>query len=101
MFICYRASSDSSVISLTFSFVTKLYIYNFSGLQVVIASKAWTLLPSALRPDRNSLFSVLLNSRANSTAKKYINEIKKFYAYQEKLIKLKDNAFCLVYLSGK
>ena len=30
-------------------------------MQVVITSKAWTLLPSALRPDRNSLFNVLLN----------------------------------------
>ena len=50
-------------------------------MQVVIASKAWTLLPSALRPDRNSLFSVLLNSRANSTAKKYINEIKTFFVW--------------------
>ena len=50
-------------------------------MQVVIASKAWTLLPSALRPERNSLFSVLQNSRANSTAKKYINEIKKFFVW--------------------
>ena len=47
-------------------------------MQVVITSKAWTLRPSALRPDHNSLLNVLLNSRANSTAKKYINEIKKF-----------------------
>ena len=50
-------------------------------MQVVIASKAWTLLPPALRPDRNSLFSRLLNSRADSTAKKYINEIKKFFVW--------------------
>ena len=34
-----------------------------------------------MRPDRNSLFSVLLNSRANSTATKYINEIKKFFVW--------------------
>ena len=65
---------------LRFTRVRKLYTYGFF-LQVVIASKAWTLLPSALRPDRNSLFSVLLNSRANSTAKKYINEIKKFFVW--------------------
>ena len=50
-------------------------------MQVVITSKAWTILPSALRPDRNSLFDVLFNSRANSTAKKYINEIKKFFVW--------------------
>ena len=50
-------------------------------MQVVITSKAWTILPSALRPDHNSLLNVLLNSRANSTAKKYINEIKKFFVW--------------------
>ena len=50
-------------------------------MQVVIASNAWKLLPSTLRPDYNSLFNVLLNSRANSTAKKYINEIKKFFVW--------------------
>ena len=50
-------------------------------MQVVFTSKAWTLLPSALRPDRNSLFNVLLNSRANSTMKKYINKIKKFFVW--------------------
>ena len=65
---------------LRFTRVRKLYTYGFF-LQVVIASKAWTLLPSDLRPDRNALFSVLLNSRANSTAKKYINEIKKFFVW--------------------
>ena len=50
-------------------------------MQVVITSKAWTLLPCALRPDHNSLLNVLLNSRANSTAKEYINEIKKFFVW--------------------
>ena len=47
-------------------------------MQVAITSKAWKLLPSALRLDRNSLFNVLLNTRANRTAKKYIDEIKRF-----------------------
>ena len=50
-------------------------------MQVVITSKAWTLLPSALTPDHNSLLNVLLNSRANSTAKKYNDEIKKFFVW--------------------
>ena len=36
----------------------------------------------SLRPDRNSLFTALLNSRANSTsAKKYIDEIKTFFVW--------------------
>ena len=66
-------SFDSSFVFLCYK---TLYLSFF--LQVVIASKAWTLLLSALRPDRNSLFGVLLNSRANSTAKKYIIEINFF-----------------------
>lgn len=58
----------------------KFCMWNFI-LQIVIASKAWKLLPSGLRPDCNSLFSRLLNSRADSTAKKYINEIQKFFVW--------------------
>ena len=50
-------------------------------MQVVITSKAWTLLPCALRPDHNSLLNVLLISRANSAGKKYINETKKFFVW--------------------
>ena len=36
------------------------------------------VLPSAIRPDFHSLFSSLLCSRADSTAKKYLKEINKF-----------------------
>lgn len=50
-------------------------------MQVVITSKAWKLLPSDLIPDCNSLFNRLLSSRADSTTKKYINEIQKFFAW--------------------
>ena len=50
-------------------------------MQVVITSKAWNLLPPALRPDSNSLLNRLLSSRADSTSKKYISEIKKFFAW--------------------
>ena len=39
------------------------------------------LLPSALRPDCNSSFSRLLCSRADSTAKTYVNEIIKFFSW--------------------
>ena len=47
-------------------------------LQVVIANKAWMVLPSAIRPDFNSLFNCLPSSRADSTVKKYLKEINKF-----------------------
>ena len=50
-------------------------------LQVVITSKAWMLLPPALRPDINTLFNLLLSSRADSTVKKYTNEINKFFLW--------------------
>ena len=36
------------------------------------------VLPPAIRPDFNSLFSCLLSSRADSTVKKYLKEINKF-----------------------
>ena len=36
------------------------------------------VLPPAVRPDFNSLFSCLLSSRADSTVKKYLKEINKF-----------------------
>ena len=36
------------------------------------------VLPPAIRPDFHSLFSSLLCSRADSTAKKYLKEINKF-----------------------
>jgi len=36
------------------------------------------VLPPAIRPDFNSLFSRLLSSRADSTVKKYLKEINKF-----------------------
>ena len=36
------------------------------------------VLPPAIRPDFNSLFKCLLNSRADSTVKKYLKEINKF-----------------------
>ena len=36
------------------------------------------VLPPAIRPDFNSLFSCLLTSRADSTVKKYHKEINKF-----------------------
>ncbi|RMX57978.1 hypothetical protein pdam_00015931 [Pocillopora damicornis] len=45
---------------------------------VVIAIKAWTVLPPTIRPDFNSLFNCLLSSRADSTVKKYLKEISKF-----------------------
>ena len=36
------------------------------------------VLPPAIRPDVNSLFSCLLSSRADSTVRKYLKEINKF-----------------------
>ena len=51
--------------------------YNFF-FQVVVASKAWMVLPLAIRPDFNSLFKCLLSSRADSTVQKYLKEINKF-----------------------
>ena len=50
-------------------------------MQVVLASKSWISLPTALRPNSNLLFSSLLKSKADSTAKKYVCEIKKFFAW--------------------
>ena len=47
-------------------------------MQVAFASKAWMVLPPAVRPDFNSLFNSLLASRADSTGKKYLKEINKF-----------------------
>ena len=46
-----------------------------------MTSTAWKLLPSTNRPDCNALFSRLLSSRADSTIKKYINEIRKFFLW--------------------
>ena len=39
------------------------------------------LLPPALRPDSNTLFNSFLSSRADSTVKKYTNEINKFFLW--------------------
>ena len=39
------------------------------------------LLPPALRPDSNTLFNRFLRSRADSTVKKYTNEINKFFLW--------------------
>ena len=44
----------------------------------MFASKAWMVLPPAVRPDFNSLFNSLLASRADSTVKKYLKEMNKF-----------------------
>ena len=74
-----------SFILFSFSFGLKLYFVKFflaarNLLQVVVASKAWMLLSSALKPDPNQFsFTVLLNSRTNSTAPKYIKEIFFFF----------------------
>ena len=46
--------------------------------KVVFASKAWMVLPPAVRPDFTLLFNSLLASRADSTMKRYIKEINKF-----------------------
>ena len=47
-------------------------------MQVVIASKAWMVLPSTIRLDFNYSFNCLLNSRVDSIVKKYLKEINKF-----------------------
>ena len=39
------------------------------------------MLPPTIRPDFNSLFNCLLSSRADSTVKKYIQEINKFFLW--------------------
>ena len=49
-------------------------------MQVVFASKAWMVLPPAVRPDSTLLFNSLLASRADSTMKKDIlKKIKKVF----------------------
>ena len=48
-------------------------------MQIVVTSNAWKLIPSTKRPDFNALFSRLLGSKADSTMKKFINEIRKFF----------------------
>ena len=56
----------------------------------MVASESWNSLPFAPRPDFNQLFASLLKSRADSTAKKYVSEIKKIFAwYRTKQITLK------------
>ena len=51
----------------------------FFFLQVVISSNVWMVLPPAIRSDFNSLFNCLLRSTAESTVKKYLKEINKFF----------------------
>ena len=51
----------------------------FFSLQVVISSNVWMVLPPAIRSGFNSLFNCLLRSTADSTVKKYLKEINKFF----------------------
>ena len=46
-------------------------------MQIVISSTAWDSLPFHLRPKLKAIVRLLLTSRAESTVKKYVTEIKK------------------------
>ena len=74
--------SLSCITCVTIARAAILLLQNFGDifffLQVVISSNVWMVLPPAVRSGLNSLF-YLLRSTADSTVKKYLKEINKFF----------------------
>ena len=61
------------------------------------------VLPLAIRPDFNSLFSCLLSSRADSTVKKFLKEINKFLLWcrtRKIALQLPSSSVVALYLFG-
>ena len=53
-------------------------VRSFSLLQIVFASKTWETVPAHVKSFKGQYLSVFLKSRADSTAKRYVGNIRAF-----------------------
>ncbi len=56
----------------------KLAVVRSFSLQIVFASKTWETAPAHVKPLKEQFLSVLLKSWADSTAKRYVGDIRAF-----------------------